>query len=124
MADNKADDKTPVEEVAKDNASESSDDDSHDSDESESEDESEYSDSDDSDSDEDEEEDQGPSMYSKLVTRIKPTLVWLHSKTGLVGWIVASTFLVVGMPLIFENWVLQKYTIKSHNSYIDKHQQL
>mmetsp|Transcript_180942 Transcript_180942/g.440306 ORF Transcript_180942/g.440306 Transcript_180942/m.440306 type:complete len:137 (-) Transcript_180942:102-512(-) len=63
---------------------------------------SEDSDSDsDSDSD-DEEEDEGPSFYSKLVTKWSPTLAWLHAKSGTVGWIVASTFLVVVMPLAFE----------------------
>ena len=60
------------------------------------------SDSDESDSESDEEEEDGPSMYAQFVTKWSPTLAWLHAKTGSIGWIIASTFLVVVMPLAFE----------------------
>ena len=108
MADTKGDENNKaMEEVEEENVAGDNGGGSRDSSESESDEESDYSDSDSDDSDSDEEdeedeEDQGPSLYSRLATRFGPTLAWLHSKSGSIGWILASTFLVVGMPLVFE----------------------
>ena len=56
----------------------------------------------DSDSEDEEDEEEGPSMYTKFMTSWGPSLAWLHAKSGNIGWIVASTFLVIVMPLAFE----------------------